>query len=101
MAATEPRAGGRRGPPRGEGSGPPSEELSDAELGLLIAEGPPTERHDLELGVTDGINTHVISGLEGGEQVLIPIPEWRLEFLRQQAGGEDLSDRRQRRRRMF
>ncbi|MBN1477520.1 hypothetical protein JXA47_12260, partial [Candidatus Sumerlaeota bacterium] len=66
---------------------------SDAELGIVIAEPPPTERRPVRLGVTDGIQTHVIEGLEGDEEILIPIPEWRLEFLRSQAMGDEGNQR--------
>lgn len=70
---------------------------TDEELGIHIVEPPPTERRYVRFGVSDGIHTHVISGLEAGEEVLIPVPEWRLEFLRQQASGDDSTDNRRRR----
>ncbi len=91
-----PNRGGR--PPSGRGGGPPEDDQSDEDLGIVIEEGPPTMRRVVRLGATDGINTHITSGLEGGEEVLIPIPEWRLEFLREQARGDEGDNRRRRRR---
>lgn len=91
-----PTAGSR---PTGNGAARPvggasfNQEMPDS---VVIVEGPPTIERDITLGVTDGINTHVVTGLEGGEEILIPIPQWRLEFLRQQAAGETQSDNRRR-----
>lgn len=83
------------------GNGPPTAgrfEGRETEVTLPIAPRPPTVRREVVLGATDGLLTQIISGVEEGERVLVPIPEWRLEFLRQQATGETprSSDRRRR-----
>jgi HlyD family secretion protein len=95
-AASRPTRGGRGdwdGSRRGDSEG---EEIRDEDL---VKPPPPTVSREVVLGPSDGIQTHVISGLEEGEEVLVPIPEWRLEFLRRQATGENENNRR--RRRMF
>jgi len=44
---------------------------------VLVLVDEQEEEREITLGLTDGINTEVLSGLEEGEKVILPTPEER------------------------
>jgi HlyD family secretion protein len=100
-----PTGGGGQRPGGGSfGGAQPSS--PDQDLAMLVEKGliapsPQTEKRNIVLGPSDGIHTHVVSGLEADEELLVPIPAWRLEFLRRQVEGDDEDSNNRRRRGMF
>jgi HlyD family secretion protein len=97
----ERRSGASRFAAGGEGGGQRGASRENRAQGSSQPQtGPPTVRREVVLGPSDGVHTQVLEGLAEGDKVLIPIPEWLLEF-RQFGNGTPDARTQQRARRMM